>query len=145
MEQNERRFESVRCGGTEVLRTGSVISGFQDIPEGIADFYRSLAATSVSSASELLRNTAEQDFLSLRSENAGRAAFYKRQNYLFECRGRKLEGDFFSVETKISFTHHGKEDIIKKMLHVWNGKSQTMVSGGMRKNLLRQNVEIVKK
>ncbi|MBQ8207190.1 MAG: hypothetical protein IJZ89_00450 [Clostridia bacterium] len=145
MEKTNRKYESLRRDGIEILRIGRSVSGYEELPEKIRDFYSSLAERAAKGAMDKLGKIAEADFEKAKENGARSMAFFKRYNYLFDCFADLYEERFIKIKISINLSRSGSELYALEAVHIWDRKEQTMLPERKAKKLLTGEEQIVKK
>lgn len=126
MEKNSK-YESLRVGGTEILRVGKRITGFENISEKISDFYSSLAESSLAAAYERLTPIAEKELEKAKSEGTRSVAFFRRFNYLISCRAEKVGEGYLMVCVEVTLSRASEKIHSVMERDFWNISEQTLI------------------
>lgn len=118
------KYETLRRGGTEILRACVSISDFPDIPEKFKSFYLALGDRAMAGALEKLGSIAEQDF----DANKGKNGFFRRYNYLFDCRESERQQNFVLIELNTCIMRAGAELFSQKSFHACDIEEEAFIS-----------------
>lgn len=121
------KYESLRVGGTEILRVGKRMAGFENVSEKISNFYSSLAETSLAAAYERLTPIVKEAFEKAKSEGTRSVAFFRRFNYLISCSADDSGEGYLTVCVEVTLSRASEKIYSVCERDFWNISEQTLI------------------
>ncbi|MBR4296143.1 MAG: hypothetical protein IKT56_04815 [Clostridia bacterium] len=128
MTRNGTKFEGVRHEGVEILRVGVSMPDTASLPKEVFDFYSLLSQRAKEWALTTLADRVIKAFEEYNASYGGRAAFFRRLNYLFECSVTYNDENFVSIIADVRVSRGGSELFFVRNASIWDVRENTILS-----------------